>query len=616
MLLLWLSFSVVGARIAALVGKPNGTPELYPLFGWGFAILLMVPLGMLAPLGVQLAMLVMTVLTCLLLLRKKAVFKEALSWPFLMGLLLLSPLLLAMAGFQPRAWDDFSHWIPNAFYLFTHGNFPGKDSVDVFSYWPGYPYALALITASISWIAGNFVESGGPLLNSMLLILFAATLTRLIRTRSQQATLTEKSPDKPSPLEGGGMGGGDNAGGALPSPLTCVFLLAAMIFALTLLNPGFDEYLMMSSYGDPATAILFGFVMLIGWRFCEEADNRKSNGLALALLAVILVQIKQSNMFLLAIGAGSLWLFCPRKKELTVPMLLAFLPALAITGLWEFYKAHNLPDKAFSIRSDHWHWELLGALFTAMGKEAIKHNGFTLLLFGLIVLAIRSFFVKPEKLMLLLRAVALSNVGYFGFLVLAYMGSTFSYQEILDAASFMRYMSHVSMAAIAVALLLSAEWVMQKGWHEKPQLRMAGMALVGLVPMIALGLCLLNKIPRPDGAILEQMAFANRIYPKLAADAKIAVLAPHSVSWGMDSFVFNYRLMQLSNRSKHPMIKGRVVQYSVEKTAAQIKTFAEGFDTLILPAGDPLAWQAIGLPPQDHWTALAKKDGQWVMITP
>lgn len=577
----WFSFSLVGAR----AGKGAAlAPEYHPLMGWGIAVLLMLALGSVLAQGVLLAVALFMALSVGLLLQRKLVLSTLLSPYWLLGVLLIAPLLYHLTFFQAREWDDFSHWLPNAFYLFKQGDFPRQTSPEVYAWWPGYPYALALVTASTSWLGGTFVECCGPLLNLLLITLLAAFVARCVAKKPENFKQTAP----------------------LAASLTLLFLACAL---------GLDRFSVISSYADTATSVLLAFVLYCGQDFigsCAKNLPLKRIGIAFALIAVVFIQIKQANFYLLLIATASLWLCADNKKEITLPLAFALLPAFVVQGGWEWYKQFNLPGRSFSLVGSQWYGDLAGFMFAAMAGQAWQHLPFFLLLAGLGLLALCRKSTAPHTR--LLRAFALTTLGYYGFLCLAYLGSTFSNQEVRDAASFTRYISHVGFSGLMVAVLLAADFLRQKQGRIPAWIPALSMLPLFILPLAATAFALLGGEPQMYDFVETSRNFADAAFHSLPKNAKVAVISPHSM--GMEAMIANYRWALQASSQNHPMVTGRLLGYAPEKTPDAIKSFAQSYDALILPPNDATAWQAFDLPVGTHWSLLRKQGQGWQRVNP
>ena len=97
--------------------------------------------------------------------------------PFWIVMLVPGLLILTVINLSGIArWDDFSHWVPNALFLFQHNSLPSAVLPATHSVWPGYPYALPFLTYLASQLASGFILQGGAMFNVLLLLMFAGLL--------------------------------------------------------------------------------------------------------------------------------------------------------------------------------------------------------------------------------------------------------------------------------------------------------------------------------------------------------------------------------------------------------------------------------------------------------
>ena len=150
-------------------------------------------------------------------------------------------------------WDDFWNWLPSAAYAYGHGSLVWPDLPASFSIFPGHPQGVPLMIAAASFIAGRFLEAAGPITNVALLAgssaLFAEALAAaLVRHGRLQATETPP------------------------------ILVASAVALTTLLNPGLDGAVALSSTPTAerwSQSALLAFSGSKYWRVCRLATLRK-----------------------------------------------------------------------------------------------------------------------------------------------------------------------------------------------------------------------------------------------------------------------------------------------------------------------------------------------------
>lgn len=586
-ILIFLSFGMVGARFAKLAGISENNAALNPFYGWAICILLMLALAPWMAGGGMIAFLIMLFIAGILMFSKERIITKALPLGFLVGLIVLLPLLYGLCNYPVREWDDMSHWLPNAHFLFQYGRFPAQGGPVAYSAWPAYPYGYSLLVASAGWIVGQFVEVVGPLLNLFLLVLFAAFLGQQI------------NPDEKDKWQK-------------------VRLFVVMLLSVTLLNPALDITLLFSAYAEYTTAVLVALLLYVGWQYCQNPGRGLI--ISFALLSIIFVEIKQANIFMLALLVGSLWITTPsRKVHVLKWLLLGILPALAVNGFWEFYKAQHLAGLAFTFKPFHdWQWWFLPNLLNAMGLVALDKIGFFAILFGLIGWAVTLAFKPRTPLSQLVMSFALVALGHWAFLTLAYIGSRFSEWEITTAASFFRYMSQLQCAAVMILILRIAQAVRPRYEEYHLLLRGIGSLLVLGVPLAALVFVGFNLFEKPLPSIQATRNYAHSIFPKMPPQGKVGLIG--TTTNGLENTMIRFEWCLMASPQQQPELTGYVTHYSGENTAEAVKRFAERYDAVMVAPNDELAMRALAQPKNDDWVSFVRsgqgKDIRWNKLLP
>jgi hypothetical protein len=350
--------------------------------------------------------------------------------PFWLTVPVLGGIVLTVINLSGIAkWDDFSHWVPNALYLYQHNAVPAADLPPPHSVWPGYPYALPFLTYLASQLAAGFILQGGAMFNFLMLIGFGGGL----------AALTALQPVKFDRRN--------------------FSLLAVGMIAATLANPGFNASFTVTSQGDTGTMIVTGVLGLLFWRMITamaDGDRTATRSLQIeiALCSALLLLLKQGNIALLGLLTVGFLLMAAKNRQLgraaeNLPALLAL--AIGMRLLWDHYVARQLGGNGFQLHPlTQWRFDLLGPLAQAMGREALRKSG----CFGLIAIMTVAGLVAlfrpatPQRNLVLLAGTI--SGGYVVFLTLCYLGTTFNELEIRRAASFYRYATHVCLLNIAV----------------------------------------------------------------------------------------------------------------------------------------------------------------------
>src|SRR4051794_28751315 len=152
---------------------------------------------------------------------------------------------------------------------------------------------MPFLTLAASKLAGRFIESAGAVSNLLILGSFSGALIDILKEIRRDA--------------------------AKFSGLSHAGLIAVALMLVTLLNPGFNHHVVMSSYADAATGVAVALCGLLGCLILQRLSRRRFDDLQMlawcfAFVAAALVNLKQANPALLALlvaGFALLVLRCP-----------------------------------------------------------------------------------------------------------------------------------------------------------------------------------------------------------------------------------------------------------------------------------------------------------------
>ncbi len=430
--------AVLGRAIRRGFGDASDSPSRDIFFGWSLVTVLLTFLVVFftAPLALASYGVLAAMLLALVPAWKDKYFVTP-FWllAFSVGLIVL----LAINLYGIGKWDDFSHWIPNAFYAYRFDGVPGKNLPPPHSAWPGYPYTVPFLTYLASRFAGGFVVTGGAMMSFLMLMVFAGLLLEIYQAPSRQSRISLRS----------------------------VGWAAFGLLAVTLLNPNFNASFTMTSQADASTMVVAAALGLFLWQYIDAVKGgdraaQRNVFLGAMVLAVLLTLIKQVNIALLGllligfVAAG--W-----KNKILKPSLMMSMPVLVISMLlrclWQYHVDTEIAGNGFALKPLHaWRFDLLGPLLHAMGREALRKSG----CFGLILISgivgLVGLFRAPSRIGNFAIIAGTAACGYVVFLAVCYVGATFSEPEITRAASFFRYSTQVGLLTTSLVWIAAPVW--------------------------------------------------------------------------------------------------------------------------------------------------------------
>ena len=364
------------------------------------------------------------------------------------ALALVSPIFVSAAGHDPAMWDDFWNWLPSAAYEYWHNSLPWPDLTQSLSIFPGYPQGMPLMISAASFVGGRFLEAAGPIINALLLAgssaLFAEALAAAL-VRHGRLRAAEMPP----------------------------VLIAGAVAITTLLNPGLDGGVVLSSYADCGTMVAVGALGLLGVEILARlsaTDAVDVEGLAwrFGFVGAMLVNLKQANPVLLALVAAGLIVVAlrdpairTRRALMQLPRMLG--PAIVLIALWRWYVVQSLPNSEQAFRTfDTWNFGVLRQTLAAMGHHIAEAPLFHFMMWVVTAVGIASFFQltrKANEARWLAVVCATVWIGYNVFLVITYLG-VMTGSDAHIAADYWRYTPHVALLGLypPVMALAIARW--------------------------------------------------------------------------------------------------------------------------------------------------------------
>lgn len=510
-------FAGLSAMGALLLRAPNYSVE-QSLAGWAVAAFFMTLLGILVPHSL-LAGFVTILTACTITLGaawRRGYFKSN-TWLFLLSAGFLFTLAINLYGIGK--WDDFSHWVPNALYLWQNDTLPAPDAPAPHSVWPGYPYAVPFLAYLASKLCGGFMVTGGAMFNFMFLLGFACSLP----------------------------------GWFVPARQPTWFMLLTGLLGVTLLNPSFNASFTMTSQGDTPTMIVVATLVVLIARSRPYAN--KTDHILFALLSVLLMLIKQANIgiFILILCGWALVAALQKELRKSLPAIgFCAAAAMAARMIWQHYVSTHMDGNGFNVQPlSLWRWDLAPALLTAMGQTMLKKCGSFALFLALIALGGHALLRRQATNRYFLIVSACVAGGYLAFLFTCYLGTTFNEAEIRSAASFYRYSTHLGLLPIAMFWLLAPSFLNRPQVQRVISNRLATQVIRGIIVAALPAAFVISPtalFALPNKIVCAQRLEAQNLALHLGNNSRIAIFEPDGD--GFFSYLMNFELA-LSEDSQH-----------------------------------------------------------------
>jgi hypothetical protein len=432
-----LACSLVPIMVCVAAGSATrgrlGWPGADMLVGFGLLTSVLSILAVMTRIPLSWLMTCLVTLSMIGLLMRRQFPGGSSTW---IALALVSPILVGAAGSSAAMWDDFWNWLPSAAYAYGHDSLVWPDLPPSFSIFPGYPQGMPLMIAAASSIAGRFLEAAGPIINVALLAgssaLFAEALVAALARRGR--------------LQGTKM-----------PPI----LVAYAVAITTLLNPGLDGAVALSSYADCGTMVALGALGLLGMEILARmSDGGTANveGLAwrFGFVGAVLINLKQANPVLLALVTAGLVLVALRDPAIQSRRVLVQLPrmlgpAIVLFAFWRWYVSQILPNSEQAFRSfDTWNFGVLRQTLAAIGGLIASAPLFHSMMWLVTAAGLAAFFHLPRKASearWLAVVCATVWLGYNVFLLIVYVGAMRLYDAEI-AADYWRYTPHAALLGL------------------------------------------------------------------------------------------------------------------------------------------------------------------------
>jgi hypothetical protein len=514
-----------------------------------------------------------------------------------MALALISPILVGAAGSKAAMWDDFWNWLPSAAYAYSQNSLVWPDLPPSFSIFPGYPQGMPLMIAAASFIGGHFLEAAGPIINVALLAGSSAVFAEALRAafvRQGRLQAMEMPP----------------------------ILVASAVVITTLLNPGLDGAVLLSSYADCGTMVAVGALGLLGVEILARVSaggsaTVKALAWRFGFIGAMLVNLKQANPILLALVTASLIVVALRDPAIRSGRMLAQLPrmlgpAIFLFAVWRWYASH-LPNSDQAFRPfDSWNFGVLQQTLASIGGIITKAPLFHSLMWVVTLGGVAALVRLPKKTgeaRWLAVVCAMVWLGYNAFLLIVYLG-VMTLHDAEIAADYWRYTPHVALLGLyapvmALAIGRWAVWINLRSG-------IATAAAVVLAVCVMLFRTDINDPPGRAWATFLRGAAADMLRV-LPPDSKLLIVPAWNGPFGV---ALDYILWQ-HGQPERPIFATVLWDYD---DLAKVATWAARGDANYLVLQDAEGemdevTRFLGLPRLNHEVVLfAWRDGTWKAV--
>ena len=416
------------------------------------------------------------ILSFLVMLRKKWADRHI---DLIKSLVLALPLLWLTATMSISQWDEFTHWIPNARYLYTYDGLPGPGKPEPTSNLPGYPHTLAFVIYLVSKVTGGLAENASAIFTVVLLALFSVTLGRVAKQTANED-------------QGSKIGWSFCAIGAL---------------AITVLNPTFVPKIVFTAYADTPTMVLIGMLTVLMWRILNAlagAEKHCSAGplsWSFGLVAMAAVGTKQPNIVLCCLITLAGLVVVLKDPKISLRSYLRLLPAIILPSMviyfaWQLHIDYNHVDGEFNfLPIENWNINKIDVIAEKMLLIATKKGGY----FGVMIIAClfgaRALWRLRTPFDRLSIVTAVLFAGYILFLLFVYT-SAFGGNGLV-APSFWRFNMHLGGACVVFATVCTA-LIWRRFFAIRQRVNLAWLA-IALILCAPLALASQNTL-RPSSA--------------------------------------------------------------------------------------------------------------------
>ncbi len=508
------------------------------------------------------------------------------------AVVLALPLFALVAAMKASQWDEFSQWLPAAWYLFRYNGFPGGAAMPLSAaIFPAYPYGLPLVTYLISVLRGSFVENGGALTNfSLLLFLVPAYITMVGRGLKS-------------------ANGWRKTWGAA----------ALGVLGVTVLSTTFVQKLVFTAYADSATAVILAVAGLLLWKILTTLSTapdsfparREARVLSwqFALVVTVLLFLKQANLVLLVLVLGAGGIVALRDPQIRFFHFIRLLPIMLAPGVvtyfaWRYHVSLYLSAGEFSLLPfDQWRLSEAFEILARMLLIASKKGAYFIMMGVITVMALRGLIDYRgafDRLVILTGALF---IGYNLFLWAMYVAA-FSNYEAVHAASYWRYNTQLGLLGATTAAFGLARFWHWRQWKAPRFLSAIAVFLVLAIPVVTSNSLRFDVRPQKD-----HMRMVGRDLAKILPDgARFAVIDQRGQ--GLAGKIINFELS--SGVNSRP---GLTVHFNgrMFKSPAALRKALESWKITYLWVHEPvpLVLEALGLDldPAASYLLVREKSG-------
>ncbi|NQW01894.1 MAG: hypothetical protein HQ483_19470 [Rhodospirillales bacterium] len=585
-LLVGLGLAVIGAAI----GGRNRYVAADVMVGWGATALVFTLVGTLTRLPFTTISLFMAVVAiacgAYVWRRDRRLIADGAGKIMIMIVLLF----VLVAAMEPSQWDEYSHWLPAARYLFEVDGFPRMGMPAPLADYPGYPTGQSLIPYMVSIISQRFVENASSLFHILLLVSLALAAIDIIR-------------------RGAGLDSKAKAGWGL---------CALGFMTVTIFSTAFVQKIIFTAYADLPVAAAVAFTGLLGWLILDALannDGRKAWGLSLqaGLVLVVLLSVKPATIVLEVGILVGIVIAVLRDPDIPFGQLLKRLPLILVPGfvillIWSWFSSRHFPLGSQTIMPfDLWQWQQMPQTLSTMGIIMLKKSPYFAMMWTISALSLVAIFRYRTRFDRFALITGSTFVGYNLFLAFVYLAIYGGYPGA-NALSYWRYNMHLAHLGVFCATYgLSVLW--QYRLAERMTKTLPHLARVGVLLLVILPLFFAPKIRfdiRAPKQFVKQVGIEMR--EMLPPSARLLIIDP--LSAGFYTKLMRYQLYGTATLTE-------AIHVISDSSAKGVRDLLERTksDYVWVHTQNPTVVEGLGVELPNHHAHLLEKQGtQWQLI--